>query len=124
MDSRIKILLVEDEFITALHVKKQLEKIGYEVTDNVTTGENAIVSAKQNPPDIILMDVRLAGSIDGIEAASAIRADSGIPVIFITGFEDANIRQKSENIKPLEYLIKPLNINRLKVIIDGYFQQN
>ena len=87
MDKQIKILLVEDEFINALLIKKQLEFIGYAVSHHVTTGENAIISAKQNHPDIIIMDIRLAGEIDGIEAASVIKSESDIPVIFITGYE-------------------------------------
>ena len=121
MENKIKILLVEDEFITVTLIKKRLEKNGYDVIHTAATGENAIISAKQNLPDLILMDIRLAGEIDGIETATAIKAESDIPIIFVTGYEDADIKKKSETINPLAYLIKPLDINRLKMIIDSYF---
>lgn len=124
MDNLIKILLVEDEFIASLHMKKQLEKMNYEVTKIVSTGENAIISARQNPPDIILMDIRLAGEMDGIEAASVIKGESqsDIPVIFVTGYNDDEIQKRADMVRPLEYLIKPVQMNKLKNIIDGYFK--
>src|SRR4030043_1856411 len=92
MDNLIKILLVEDEVITAMLMKIELRKIGYTVAYHVTTGEDAIINAKQNSPDIILMDIRLAGEIDGIEAASIIKSEFDIPIIFITGYEDQTVR--------------------------------
>jgi CheY-like chemotaxis protein len=121
MGNIIKILLVEDEFLPAILMKKQLEKQGYEVTQSVSTGENAIISARQNPPDIILMDIRLVGEIDGIEAAAAIKAESDIPIIFITGYDDKEIRERAEKTKPLGFLIKPLEIHTLKTILDALF---
>ncbi|OHD17059.1 MAG: histidine kinase [Spirochaetes bacterium GWD1_27_9] len=121
MENSIKFLLVEDEVINAMLMKMQLEKTGYKVTHHVTTGENAIISSKQNPPDIILMDIRLAGEIDGIEAAEIIKSQSNIPIIFITGYDDLTIRKRAEKLNPLEYLIKPLVIDKLKTIIDAYF---
>ncbi len=122
MGNIIKILLVEDEFITSKLMKKQLENQGYEVTQSVSTGENAVISARQNPPDIILMDIRLAGEMDGIETATVIKSESDIPVIiFVTGYGDTEIKERAKKINPLEYLIKPIDINKLKLIIDSYF---
>ncbi len=121
MKKNIKILLVEDEVITAMLMQSQLTGLGYVISQHVTTGENAIVSARENPPDIILMDIALAGEIDGIEAAAEIRSKSNIPVIFITGYEDQNNKERAGNTHPLEYLIKPLNVNKLKILIDAYF---
>ncbi|OHD13585.1 MAG: histidine kinase [Spirochaetes bacterium GWD1_27_9] len=117
----ISILLVEDEVIIAMLMQKEIMDIGYKVSNHVTTGENAIVIARQNPPDIILMDIRLAGKIDGIDAASVIKSELDIPVIFITCYDDQSIRDRTQILKPLGYLIKPLEIYKLKTIIDNYF---
>ncbi len=119
MNKQIKFLLVEDEVINAMLIQMQLKGVGYDVSHHVTTGENAIKSAKQNRPDIILMDIRLAGGIDGIEAAMVI--NSGIPIIFITCYDNQAVRERTEKFKPLGYLIKPLDIDKLKTIIDTHF---
>lgn len=118
MENQIKILLVEDEFITAQYMKNELVKIGYNVTYNVSTGEEAIICAKKNPPDIILMDIRLAGKIDGIETGSIIKSGNDIKIIFMTGYEDEALREKADELNPLGYLIKPIDIQKIKEIID------
>lgn len=123
MERMLKVLLVEDETITALFMKMELEKTGYHVIQIVATGEKAVISAKEDLPDIILMDIMLAGKIDGIEAASMINSDPdpGIPVIFCTAYEDDSIRERAEKLKPLGFLIKPFEIRKLNKIIDSYF---
>ncbi len=122
MNKKIKMLLVEDEVIIAMLIKKQATDYGLTVTAHATTGEKAVVKAKENPPDIILMDIRLAGEIDGIETASRIKAESDIPVIFITGYDDKSVRERAAKMKPLAYLLKPLDMNELIDAIDNYFQ--
>lgn len=123
MEKRINILLVEDEVITAMLMRKQMADIGYPVSEHVTTGEKAIVISKHNQPDIILMDIRLAGELDGIDATEAIKTECDIPVIFITGFDDKEIKARAEKIKPLGYFIKPLNLISLKIVLDAHFNQ-
>jgi two-component system, response regulator PdtaR len=118
--NNIKILQVEDEIITVLFMENELHKIGYEYLTYATTGEDAISMIKQNPPDIILMDIGLPGKIDGIEAASVIKSESDIAIIFITGYEDFNLKKRAEKINPLGYLIKPININVLNSLIETY----
>ena len=118
MSVKIKILEVEDEAITAMYMKKKLTRIGYEVTSTVATGEKAILSAKQNPPDVVLMDIRLAGEMDGIDAAFIINTMYNIPIAFITGYDDQIIRERAEIIKPLGFFTKPVDINELKSLID------
>ena len=98
MEKTIRIQLVEDEVIVAMLMEDVLNNLGYTVSGHVTTGEDAIISAKQNPPDIILMDIRLAGIIDGIEAASSIKSEFDIPVIFLTGYDDKAVRKRAEKI--------------------------
>ena len=121
MRNEIKILLVEDEVILAMLMERQLIDIGYQVANHVTTGENAIISAKQNSPDLILMDIKLADEIDGIDAATVIKSESDVPIIFITAYDDLNIRERVEKLNPLGYMIKPVEMNKLKIIIDDYF---
>ena len=115
------ILLVEDEIIIAMLIQRQLKEIGFTDIKHVTTGENAIISSKENPPDIILMDIKLAGKIDGIEAAFQIKSEQEIPVIFITSYNDNDTAERVKKIKPLGYLEKPLSINKLKEIINSHF---
>ncbi len=109
MGRQIRILLVEDEVILAMLMVRQLTKAGYAISRHVATGEEAVTSARENPPDIILMDIQLAGRIDGIEAAIAIKAGSDVPVIFITGYEIADFRERADIVRPLAYMIKPFD---------------
>lgn len=122
MKNQIKVLLVEDEVITAMAMKIELEKIGCKVIKNVTTGENAIINVKENRPDIIFMDIMLAGEIDGIEAASIINSESEniIPVIFCTAYNDSDIRKRVGLLNPLGFLLKPLERRKLEVIINNF----
>ncbi|AOP36632.1 histidine kinase [Leptospira tipperaryensis] len=117
----MKILIVEDEFLTALLMQKELRRIGYEITDHVSTGENAIDSVKNNPPDVILMDINLGGALDGISAAKQISSFQTIPIIFVTGYTDKETKEKAQSIRPLGYLIKPIEINQIKEIIESKF---
>lgn len=119
MKNNLKILLVEDEAIAAMLMKMELRNAGYEVAHHVVTGEEAIISARQNPPDIILMDIRLAGEIDGIDAASTIKSGSNIPIIFITSYNSQTIKERAEKIGHTGYFIKPVDVNKLKTIFEN-----
>ncbi len=83
-----RILIVEDEAIIAKEMENQLQDLGYEVTSIVDTGEKAIERAEEDKPDLILMDIRIKGEMDGIEAAEEIRNRFGIPDIFSTAYLD------------------------------------
>lgn len=121
MGKAIRILLVEDEVILSMTMKEQIKSIGYSIAQSVPTGEKAIAAAKSDPPDLIFMDIRLAGEIDGIDAAISIKSESDIPVIFITGYDDKTIRERAEKTDPLAFLIKPAKMSVLKEIIDSLF---
>jgi CheY-like chemotaxis protein len=107
------ILIVEDELIIALMIEKMILNLGHTVLDKVTTGEDAIQVAENQDPDIILMDIRLKGELDGIEAMSQIRKRSDVPVIFITGNSDATYRKRVEESDPLDFLTKPITLSDL-----------
>ena len=85
---KAKILIVEDEAIIAMEIENQLQGLGYEVTSIVDTGEKAIKKAEEDKPDLMLMDIRIKGEMDGIEAAEEIRNRFGIPVVFSTAYLD------------------------------------
>jgi len=122
MKQSLKILLVEDEAMIALCLQLQLEKAGYEVCQTVATGKEAIAAARQGNADVILMDIRLAGELDGIEAASRIRGFSDVPIIFTTGYSDSGLMERAEYINPLGYFIKPVKIYQITVTIERFFE--
>ena len=83
---KAKILIVEDEAIIAMGIESSLQHLGYEVTSIVDTGEKAFEKTEIDKPDIILMDIRIKGEMDGIDTAKVIRNQFGIPVIFSTAW--------------------------------------
>lgn len=107
------ILIVEDELIIALMIERMVQNLGHNVLAKVTTGEAAVKAAKEHKPDIILMDIRLQGEMDGIEAMNEIRRSANIPVIYITGNSDENYRKRVEALKPLGFLTKPISQGEL-----------
>ena len=119
---KTKILIVEDESIVALFLKVQLEKKGYKVTEQVTTGEQAIKSAQKEEPDIILMDIHLAGKIDGMEAASVIRKFSNANIIIMTGYEDEGLVKAVKELKSSAILVKPVALNEIIEKIEKEFK--
>ncbi len=118
------ILIVEDEPIVALDEKKQVESFGYRVLDIVTTGEEAIATIEDVQPDLILMDINLEGSIDGIDVAGIIRDRFDIPVVFITAHSEVDTLQRAKITEPFAYLIKPYREKDLKVAIEIAFYKS
>lgn len=107
------VLIVEDELIIAMMIEKMIQNLGHSVVAKVTTGEEAIQAVEDYKPDIILMDIRLQGEMDGIEAMSEIRQNSDAPVIFVTGNSDESYRRRVEESDPLDFLTKPITLNDL-----------
>lgn len=113
------VLIVEDEIINGMALADQIPGWGCSVADMVTSGEDAIRFAEERRPDIVLMDINLNGRIDGLEAARDIIGRLGIPVVFMTGYDDEETVRKAEALKPLAFLIKPLDPGRLKELLQG-----
>ena len=114
----IKILIVEDETIVALDTKSTLKKLGYEVTDIVTNYEDTMKSILDNKPDIILMDIFLKNSINGIEISKKINETNDISIIFISAYCDDETLSNAVKTEPAGYLVKPFNRNDLKTTIN------
>lgn len=109
MKAKTRILIVEDDMIIAANISLQLTKLGHEITGIVSRGEEAIIHAKLNVPDIILMDVNLKGSIDGIETVQAIQQVANIPVIYITANNDDPTFIRAKETQPHAFISKPMN---------------
>jgi PAS domain S-box-containing protein len=116
--TKTKILIVEDEAIIAMEIKNQLQSLGYEVTSDVDTGEDAIQKAEEDKPDLILMDIRIKGVMDGIETAEIIRNRFGIPVIFSTAYLDKERIERAKITMPFGYVLKPIQERDLKVTLE------
>jgi len=102
-----RILIVEDERVTAEDLRDTLSDLGYTVTAVVASGAEAIAQAEENPPDIALMDIRIEGEMDGTEAALALREGFNIPVIYLTAHADGPNVERSKGAGPLGYITKP-----------------
>lgn len=113
-----RILLVEDEAVTAMDLKSSLIQLGYEVPAVVARGEDAIHAAAELCPDLILMDISLAGPMSGIEAADEIRKSHAIPVVFLTAHTDPETLGRAKRTEPFGYLPKPCGIDILTGTIE------
>lgn len=109
-----KILIVEDESTMAFILNKLIIDMGYTVCAIVASGEESIVEAKKHLPDLVLMDINLAGEMNGIEAAEIILNQFGIPVIYATADGEEETINTAKSTMPLGYVIKPYNKKTLK----------
>lgn len=112
------VLIAEDEAIVALDLKRRLEGFGYSVSAIVPTGREAVERSGEFRPDLVLMDIRLRGEMDGIAAAKEIRARFSIPVVFVTAFADETFLQRAAQAQPYGYLVKPLNSEEVRSTIE------
>jgi PAS domain S-box-containing protein len=113
-----KILIVEDETITAMELELNLQAKGHEVVAKTDNGEDAIEKAEQLKPDLILMDIRLRGDMDGIEASHIIRERFQIPVVFTTAYLDQERIDRSKLALPFGYVLKPVREQDLNVTME------
>lgn len=118
MEEVTRILIVEDVRIVALEIEKRLCKAGYQVAGKVTSAEEAIETVEQNGIDLILMDISLAGQMDGIEGAEHIRKRSDIPVIFLSAHSDKKTLERAKKAEPFGYIVKPFDQMTLQANIE------
>lgn len=104
-----RILIVEDEHIVAMGIKRMLKSLGYTVTGVASSGEDAISKAESTFPDIVLMDIMLKGDMDGVEATREIKERFDIPVVYLTAYSDNNILERAKITEPFGYIIKPFD---------------
>jgi CheY-like chemotaxis protein len=118
-----RILVVEDEHIVAMGIKRMLKELGYTVTGIASSGEDAISKAESTFPDVVLMDIMLKGEMDGVEAAEKIRSSFNIPVVYLTAYSDDNILDRAKRTEPFGYIIKPFDEKDLYSSIEVALQR-
>jgi CheY-like chemotaxis protein len=118
-----KILIVEDEGIVALDLESRLRGMGYVVVGVTDSGREAIQKAIETHPDLVLMDIRLKGDVDGIEAAGVIRARLDIPVIYLTALVDEDTMRRANVTQPHDSIAKPFEEDELRTAIEAALGQ-
>ncbi|MHA1728582.1 MAG: PAS domain S-box protein [Promethearchaeota archaeon] len=118
MEFRKKILIVEDEWIVAKDIKNSIEQLGYEVTSIESSGEQALLSVELDQPDLVIMDIKLEGNIDGIETTKRLNSQFNLPIIYISAYYDESYIKRLKTSKPSGFLTKPLNIRELHAAIE------
>ncbi len=113
-----KVMIVEDEVITALATERMLERLGYVVCGNVSSGEAALKVFDGARPDIVLMDIRLNGELDGIETTRRLKQRRDVAVIYLSANSDDSTRQRAYATNPLAFMVKPLDLALLKSVLD------
>ena len=113
-----RILLVEDEAVVARDIVQQLAELGYEVVAHATQGEEAIAQAERLRPDLVLMDIQLAGAMDGIAAAQAIKERLALPVVFLTAFSADEMLERAKLSEPFGYILKPFSERELYTVLE------
>jgi DNA-binding response OmpR family regulator len=108
-----KVLIVEDEVICALYLKVELARHGFNVLKPVGSGEKALGVARENNPDVLIMDIHLSGKVDGIQTAKEIKSFSDPQVVFITGFADDEMKNRAREVESSIFLTKPVNVEQV-----------
>ena len=125
---RIRVLIVEDEFVLAMDLEQDLRRLGYDVVACVASGEEAVSTASCKRPDVVLMDIKLAGNLQGTEAAGIIWQRLQIPVIFTTAYSDQGTLAHAKWSMPFGYLVKPCTIAQvhaaIQIAMDRYQREN
>jgi len=116
--AKTNILIVEDEAIIASVISGALKRFNYEVADILNSGEAAVAAALQKKPDLILMDIRLQGEMDGITAAEQIQKQMDIPIIYLTAYADEPTLERAKKTQPYGYIPKPFQEIELKTTIE------
>lgn len=113
-----RILIVEDEPITALALQRMLESMGYITCEIAHSGEEAVKMAETAQPALVLMDIILKGEMDGVKTATAMRERLNIPVVYVTAFTDEGVLERAKITDPFGYIIKPFMARELRVVIE------
>lgn len=121
---KTSILVVEDEGIVAMNMKLSLLGMGFEVLPIAISGPSAIDIASRTRPDVVLMDIRLRGKMDGVQTAEAIAREHGVPVIYVTAHTDEETVERARRTNPSALLRKPVSDIELKSAIMDALKNN
>lgn len=115
---RGRVLIVEDEGIVAIDLKKTLVELGFEVTGVAATAAQALETANRAPMDLVLMDIRIQGEVDGIEAARRLRVHHDVPLLYLTAHRDAETMERAKVTEPFGYVLKPYEKMELSIALE------
>lgn len=124
MKAAADILIVEDEGLVALDMQASLERLGYRVVAIADTAADAVRLTREQRPALVLMDIRIQGAVDGIDAAREIGVRFGAPVIFVTGNADEATLGRATAAEPFGYIVKPIDQRELKAVIETALQRH
>jgi len=113
-----KILLVEDDEIISRVAVWRLQKLGYEVCGTVTNSADAVKMAKEHPPDLILMDIKISGPTDGITTAKMLKTITPAPLVYLTSQSDDEVIRQAAETQPAGFISKPFEDKDLKIAIE------
>ena len=119
-----KILVVEDENIVVMELRARLQNLDYAVVGIASSGEEAIRKTEQTHPDLVLMDIRLKGKMNGIQAAKVIRDRFATPIVYLTAFADDDTLQRAKATEPFGYLLKPFEERQLHSTLEMALQKH
>lgn len=117
MGSQKKILIVEDETLTAMMLEAYIQEKGYASAGLCSTGEEAVRGAVEEEPDLILMDFRLSGEMDGMEAARLINRELPTPIIIMSGYTENIVFERAAEYRPAAFLSKPVDFQQIDDIL-------
>ncbi len=118
MTDRYKVLIVEDERVVAKDLALTIESMGYEVTGSAASRDEALAICARTVPDIVLMDIRIKGDVDGIDTAKELLETYGLHVIYLTAHADVASIDRAKRTRPHAYLLKPVKPGELQGAIE------
>lgn len=121
MENKVKIVIVEDEFIIAEELKEKLIQFGYKVFGPFDNSDEALKEIGILKPDVVLMDINIKGTMDGVELAEKVSKEGEIAIIFLSALSDSSTVERAKKIKPAAYIIKPYEDRNLAIAIDLAF---
>lgn len=113
-----KIMIVEDEAVIALRLQQRLKSMGFDVAGVAYSGEEAVESARDLRPDLILTNIMIPGKLDGIQVAEIVKSALDIPVIFLTAYSEDKIIERAKQAESYGYIVKPFQNRELKSAIE------
>ena len=116
--AKTQILVVEDEHIVAKDIQLRLQGLGYHIPAVASSGEEALQKAEETRPDLVLMDIRLKGTMNGVEAAEEVRRRFNIPVVYLTAYADSHTLHRAKVTEPFGYILKPFEERELYTCIE------
>ena len=119
---KVQVLIVEDEAIVSMDLRYKLEAMGYSVSAEIRSGEEAVDAVSQHHPDVVLMDIWLSGEMNGIDAAGEIRRRFNTPVVYITSHADQDTLERAKTTEPSGYLLKPFDDPVLRAVVETAIQ--